>query len=73
MLRTQRGEVERRLHIAAYAIMRNRGTIADIQNYVVRSAPVIEMVLDGAISYQHEIDWPAIREQVQYLTGRATG
>ena len=65
-------EVEKRLHIAAYAIMKRRGTIADIQNYVVRSAPVIEMVLSGAITYQHDMDWREIREQVRFLTGRAT-
>lgn len=68
----QQSEFEKRLHIAAYAVMKKRGTIEDIQNYIVRSAPVIEMVLDGAITYQHDMDWQDIREQVQFLTGRAT-
>jgi len=63
---------EQHAHIAAYGTLKERGLVGDIQDYVVRFAPVIDMILRGEIEFRGNIDWMQIRQEVKNLTGRAT-
>lgn len=63
-------EFEKRAHIFTYAALRNRRVVEDVRDYVVRFAPIMDMLLRGELSFSDNIDWHAAREQVQFLTSR---
>lgn len=56
----------------AYGTLKEKGLVTDIQDYIVRFAPIMRMILNGELEFRGNIDWMEIREQVKILTGRAT-
>lgn len=63
---------EKRVHVMAYGTLKEKGLVTDIQDYIVRFAPIMRMILNGEVEYRGNIDWMEIREQVKLLTGRAS-
>lgn len=61
---------ERKAHIAAYGTLKEKGVVSDIQDYIVRFAPIMQMILSGEIEFRGDIDWMEIREQVKILMGQ---